>query len=610
MRLGTKVSYLKHKRFEYITLNVTAFCLKREDLTKMKIHSMRIQKFRSINDSTIIFQQILALVGANNVGKSHVLRALNSFFNYDEERENFLNEAHLYSKQSRPRITVTFDEITTEDGIDDEYLYNGKLVVKFTYRWDRKNPTYSVVKGADNKNIDAGTFKKLMEHFTYVYIPIIRDYDAAFSHNGGVAYRLLRQIFQTQTANRNNLQPAADRLITKVENSIYKPALLRIKQYYPFKNGQDFKMHARNADLIDLILRNVSLLLLEDSQENGIDNCGSGIQSAVFFAISIALAITDHCNYLVGIEEPELNMHPQAQRQLIEALKKEKNYPHTQFILTTHSTVIIDRLGHEAIALCRKNKGEKRDIVTTITQTGQDFLERYNLEEERYYSFFDFKNSDFFFSNFIIITESANDCKVVQHLLEMNGVDIETLGISFIPLEGERNIKYPYAIATELKIPFICVVDRDVFQAYKYDKRELSLNDEGIPEYKDELKSGSHILELINEQDKAAVLAAFCKEKYRDALLILEKYHIVAMRYAIEVDLIACPSYCTGFCNVLRVMPDNQNKTYLLKNMGKTIKRYTTINAVVDSQGTKNLPLSYRQIINCVKKWLNNPEEK
>lgn len=35
----------------------------------MKIHSMQIQKFRSIDDSTILFRQILAIVGANNEGK-------------------------------------------------------------------------------------------------------------------------------------------------------------------------------------------------------------------------------------------------------------------------------------------------------------------------------------------------------------------------------------------------------------------------------------------------------------------------------------------------------------------------------------------------------------
>ena len=252
--------------------------------------------------------------------------------------------------------------------------------------------------------------------------------------------------------------------------------------------------------------------------------------------------------------------------------------------------------------MCRKEKGAKRDIITTIRQTGEDFLDRYKLEEERYYSFFDFKNSDFFFSNSIIITESINDCKVVQHLLELSGIDIETWGISLIPSDGERSIRYPYAIAEELGIPFVCIMDRDVFQPYIHDKRETSLDSDGIPEYKSELKTGSPILELIDEKDKSVLLSALSKDKYKDALKLLERYHIIMMKYAFEVDLVACPSYCRGFCSVLNIPPANQNMQYLLKSMGRAIKNYVTINAVIDGQGTKNLPTSYRQIINHVKR--------
>lgn len=306
----------------------------------------------------------------------------------------------------------------------------------------------------------------------------------------------------------------------------------------------------------------------------------------------------------MGIEEPESNMHPQAQRKFVEALKDNKHYPNTQFVLTTHSTVIIDRIGHESIALCRKKKGEKRDVVTTIKQTGADFLNRYGLDEERYYSFFDFKNSDFFFSNYIVVTESVNDCKVVQHLLEISGIDVESLGISFIPTDGERSMKYPYAIAKELDIPFICIVDRDVFQPYKSDKREQSLDSQGLPIYKKELKLDSTLLELINEKDQQLILSSLIKDKYKNALDLLENYHIIVMKYAFEVDLIVCASYCDCFYNVLNVSPENQNKYYLLTKMGNAIKKYMNIQKVIDIQGTKNLPLSYRQIIKVIKEMM------
>ena len=136
----------------------------------MKIQSIQIQKFRSIDKATIYFEQILALVGANNAGKSHILRALNAFFNFDDERQFFLNEAHVYSKKSRPKITVVFSDIMPKDEIDKAYIYDNMLSIRFTYRWDRPNPSYEVIVGTEKKTIDVETFNRLTRCFSYIYI--------------------------------------------------------------------------------------------------------------------------------------------------------------------------------------------------------------------------------------------------------------------------------------------------------------------------------------------------------------------------------------------------------------------------------------------------------
>ena len=582
---------------------IFTICL-REEGESVQIESICVQKFRSIDFAELTFPHVLALVGANNAGKSHVLRALNAFFNYEQEKESFQNESHLYSKHSRPRITISFNQIRPEDEINSEYINNGRLTIRFTYRWDRKKPQYEFL-GPVKRAMDADEFKRLMKHFAFIYVPIIRDYETAFQSKRGIAYKLLRQIFDQQTANRNNFLSAERQLVKKVEKTVYGQAISRIKRFYPFYTEHDFILKTQPVDIIDLILQNVSLNLLESSQENGIDNCGSGIQSAVFFAISIALCMINGTHYLVGIEEPELNMHPQAQRQLIEALKDEQRYPNTQFILTSHSTVMIDRLGHESVALCRKNKGEKRDIITSISQVSGNFLTKYGLDEERYYSFFDFKNSDFFFSNYIVITESPNDCKVIQHLLKLSGIDPEKYGVSLIPADGERNIKHPYAIAKELKIPFICVVDRDVFQPYLNNDKKASLDETGKPQYKNQLKENSPILDFMSKEDKMLLSNLFSQDKYSDVLILLEKYRIISMRYAFEIDLAICKSFSTALYSILKIADSDRSLLYLLTQKEKILKKYTILNEAIDRQGTKNLPMSYRQILRLMKKQLN-----
>ena len=567
----------------------------------MKIQSVHIQKFRSIDDSKIDFTQVLALVGQNNAGKSHVLRALNAFFNFERENNDFLNFDHMFSSRARPKIIVSFDNITPDDQVDSIYIHNSLLTIRFTYRWDRRTPTYEVLVGNNLIKIDIDTFKTITKHFKYIYIPIVRNYDVAFSKDNGVAYALLKNVLQQQIANRNTIQPIVSKLKDKVNTTVFKQAVKLIEQYYPFSNNSKFKLKINDIDLIDTVLHDVTLSLVENTQINEINNCGSGIQSAVFFAISLAISMGSSINHLIGVEEPELNMHPQAQRQLIDALNKPTKYPNAQFILTTHSTVIVDKLGHSSIALCRKQKGATRDIITSITQIDFDFWNKYQMTEERYYNFFAYKNSDFVFSNYIIITESTNDCNVVSALLNHYDVDVEALGISLIPSSGEKSVKYPYSIAKELGIPFLCIVDRDVFQPYINSDRKSSLDEKGIPQYRNELKTSSPILDLISENDQTKILDYLSNNKYKELCNLLKQYNIICMRYALEVDLVNCSSYCDAFCNHLNIVGSNRTSRFLLTERGNKIKDYDVITNVLQNTSTKNLPASYKQIVQHIK---------
>lgn len=563
----------------------------------MKIESVRIQKFRSLDDVTVNIDQVLAIVGANNSGKSHVLRALNAFFNYKSEHAGFEHQDHAFSLKSRPKITVVFCEIRENDNIPETYICNNRLTIKFTYRWDRKAPIYQVVIGSDSNTIASDVFEMLTKRFRYIYVPVIRSSDTTFSSENSIAYSLLHAIVKQQISRRNTLQPLVNNLYKKIEDTVFKTAVQRIKRYYPFKDGSNFKLQISNTDPIDAIIHDVTLELIENSQHNNIKNCGSGIQSAIHFAISLAASMDSDIAYMVGIEEPELNMHPQAQQKLIESLKDTEKYPNTQFVITTHSTVIVNRLGHQAIALCRKSKGQTRDIVTSLAQISNDFWDKYQITEERYSSFFEYKNSDFFFSDYVIITESTSDCGIISHLLGKLNIRPAELGITFVPANGEKNIKYPYAVVKELGIPFFCVVDRDVFQPYTAQNRKDSINDRGLPTYKPELKTSSPICGLLTKDDKEALLEHLVNSRYEQALDVLDTYSIITMRYAIEIDLIACSSFCDTYYEVLGITGENRTPHFLAVERGDAIKKLDSIYAVLDRNSTRNLPASYKRIV-------------
>jgi putative ATP-dependent endonuclease of the OLD family len=82
----------------------------------MRIKTVQIENFRSIQNQTIFFNQYTCFVGANGAGKSTVLAALNIFF---QERTSMAtdvaklaDEDYFRKNTETPiRISVTFDDL-------------------------------------------------------------------------------------------------------------------------------------------------------------------------------------------------------------------------------------------------------------------------------------------------------------------------------------------------------------------------------------------------------------------------------------------------------------------------------------------------------------------
>lgn len=90
----------------------------------MKISKIELKKFRSIERCSIELNDLNAIVGQNNSGKSAIIRALNCFFNFKDEEINFIQGKHHYNSSSTPVITLTFTDFDSEF---EEYSDNSIL---------------------------------------------------------------------------------------------------------------------------------------------------------------------------------------------------------------------------------------------------------------------------------------------------------------------------------------------------------------------------------------------------------------------------------------------------------------------------------------------------
>lgn len=90
---------------------------------------------------------------------------------------------------------------------------------------------------------------------------------------------------------------------------------------------------------------------------------GSGTKSLAIIAMYRAYSLIEDKDIILGIEEPETNLHLQTQKRFIQSLSMNMSESEVQTIFTTHSTVLIDQLKHENILLVKRKSDSKRAFI-------------------------------------------------------------------------------------------------------------------------------------------------------------------------------------------------------------------------------------------------------
>lgn len=79
------------------------------------------------------------MVGENNSGKTAILRALNSVFNYEYEENDFINGAHRYAPRTVTKIKVNFCDLPTKELYREISGEDRELHLKFTYNYSKSS---------------------------------------------------------------------------------------------------------------------------------------------------------------------------------------------------------------------------------------------------------------------------------------------------------------------------------------------------------------------------------------------------------------------------------------------------------------------------------------
>ncbi|SDS83253.1 ATP-dependent nuclease [Microterricola viridarii] len=555
------------------------------------VTKVRIEKFRAIGKAEVELQEATALVGQNGSGKSSVLRALNSFFNFEEERADFEAGRHAYQKGTGSTIELTITGLASDPALP--YVQPGGTTLRAQFKFTRLKASWHVYTGGRWQKAPDGFRDALRKQISFALIPTRRDHEVAHGAEHGL---LGRAAGEWIAANRQR-DRVSPRLV-EIGASFKKNALTgfqkQLRQVAPMNGPFSFELEFSTDPDYRLLLPNLALTVREGGQSIRLEDSGSGTQSIAIFALYAYLAELEGKAFIIGMEEPEQNLHPQAQRQLMAHLVGMG----LQVVFTTHSPTIVDTLEHEQVILCRRVIGKSRGLESQLTQVGSNFFTRYGIDRASYYRFHRRLNSEFLFADFVVVVEGPADTAVVNTLMQDAGVDTAELGMNIVTLGGVTSIAHMYYLMRELDIASAYVVDKDYFLPYSKSDRAASLDSAGYPQYQSVAKSGTLLPVLFPKTSDQATLTRHLHRNHAEAMKMLRPLGFFCFRYALEVDLVAAQKPRAKMFASLKVAASDQNEKHLLtkRYASKGIKSLEVIVDAITGIPPVALPNSYKAL--------------
>lgn len=215
-------------------------------------------------------------------------------------------------------------------------------------------------------------------------------------------------------------------------------------------------------------------LHLDDGLKTPAERKGHGLQRAVLFALLRAWAKTLRTprgggttaarraseSIIFAIEEPELFLHPHAQRQLAKAMQEISSSPEHQVFICSHSTHFVNLDQYRSIAIVTKNNPGDGTILRQCTE---DLFEGGNTEEKkkRFHmaAWVNPDRGELFFARKVVLVEGETERTILPFLAER--IDCFDPSVSIIDCGSKHNIPLYIAILNAFGLPYVVIHDED-----------------------------------------------------------------------------------------------------------------------------------------------------
>ncbi|UPA22899.1 AAA family ATPase [Candidatus Peribacteria bacterium] len=448
------------------------------------IERIYIKNFRSIKEITIDPQGLCALIGANSTGKTNVLRALETLLGETYPTERAFTKDDFYGRDSNATITI---QVWFK-----EPLNRCKLKSCSTNATESCSPASFKLTHTKDENISFGATKFLVldesgneywgsgaarDQVCFVYIPsdrslerqmtvsqwtllgkILRKIDENFrKKNSSQDISLEEQFRSAMEHPRSILESDFD---DKLDYKKFKAVFTEICKDYAKGLAHGFSLDLEIYDPL-FYYKTIQIIGKEDMGSFNVSELGSGVQNLVLLSLFRTYAKIMKNKVVFAIEEPEIYLYPQAQRQLFKcflALSYPEEGEGTQIFYTTHNPNFVDASRANEVELLRK----KEDGTYKLEKNSAITADSLRADRFKIYTHFNTERNELFFARKTVLVEGDSDKILVHTLCERWGIDLDKEGISVISCGGKTGVLYFVGVCRLLGIEdFFAMWDED-----------------------------------------------------------------------------------------------------------------------------------------------------
>jgi putative ATP-dependent endonuclease of OLD family len=407
----------------------------------VRISAIAVTNHSRVPDLSLEIRQHAVIVGANDVGKSSILRLLNlTLGTTTGALYQRLSKSDLSDADSPLVVDVTLVDFTDEE----RALFTSEIHVAEDGTTESLHLQLSVEQDPEDEDAvairrwfpEAGHERapssKQIEGFGWRYLPATRGISAANIDGRDSALRALLgatdlgaqratlvgliEQFNTELGSSDNIVDLLARVATHLSRAMPKPV------------APDDLAVRSTADPETDVLGNVSMFVKKDGAHVPLSEQSDGVRQLTAMTL---FDLAEGAANVVAVDEPELHLHPSSQRTIADLFTSARN----QKVIATHSAYIVHRFEpSHVIAVGPDGK---------CHQIAEDKL---SVVEKQRVNWWSPRLLEALTARVAIVVEGPSDRVIVEAAARAMDIELDRLGAVVFDLDGADKVPHMYKL--------------------------------------------------------------------------------------------------------------------------------------------------------------------